>query len=99
MRQPNARTLAAKDIGALTDNIMGVIQPISITLVTLSLMFLGIRLLMSVKNGDGMREAFQGVGLIAVATLLIAGAAGLADVLFDLGEDVGGTGGGEAEDA
>ncbi|MBH5336137.1 hypothetical protein IHE55_15630 [Streptomyces pactum] len=85
----NTQLLAANSVDDLKNNIFGVLTPISIALVTLSLMFLGFRLLMSVKKGDGMREAFQGVGLIAVATILIAGAAGLTTVLFDLGNDIG----------
>lgn len=45
---------------------------------------------MSMKRGDGMREAFQGFGMIALAALIIGGAGGLAGVLIGLGSQIGG---------
>ncbi|MGW2489401.1 hypothetical protein ACWCV9_19605 [Streptomyces sp. NPDC001606] len=56
----------------------------------IALLILGIRMLMSMKRGDGMREAFQGFGLIALAALIIGGATGLAGLLIDLGGQIGG---------
>jgi hypothetical protein len=46
-------------------------------------------MLMSMKRGDGMREAFQGFGMIALAALIIGGATGLASLLISLGSDIG----------
>ncbi|MFF3328775.1 hypothetical protein ACFYWX_04320 [Streptomyces sp. NPDC002888] len=56
----------------------------------IALLILGIRMLLSMKRGDGMREAFQGFGMIALAALIIGGATGLAGVLIDLGGQIGG---------
>ncbi|MFF1543694.1 hypothetical protein [Streptomyces sp. NPDC058291] len=56
----------------------------------IALLILGIRMLMSMKRGDGMREAFQGFGMIALAALIIGGASGLAGVLIGLGTEIGG---------
>ncbi|MEV5873608.1 hypothetical protein AB0L75_05100 [Streptomyces sp. NPDC052101] len=56
----------------------------------IALLILGIRMLLSMKRGDGMREAFQGFGLIALAALIIGGATGLAGLLIDLGGQIGG---------
>lgn len=56
----------------------------------IALLILGIRMLLSMKRGDGMREAFQGFGMIALAALIIGGASGLAGVLIGLGSQIGG---------
>lgn len=56
----------------------------------IALLVLGIRMLLSMKRGDGMREAFQGFGMIALAALIIGGAGGLAGVLIGLGTQIGG---------
>ncbi|WP_107417530.1 TrbC/VirB2 family protein [Streptomyces europaeiscabiei] len=56
----------------------------------IALLILGIRMLMSMKRGDGMREAFQGFGMIALAALIIGGASGLAGVLIEIGGEIGG---------
>jgi H+/gluconate symporter-like permease len=61
----------------------------------IALLVLGIRMLLSMKRGDGMREAFQGFGMIALAALIIGGASGLAGVLIDLGSQIGGGEGGQ----
>ncbi|MFD0146139.1 MULTISPECIES: TrbC/VirB2 family protein [unclassified Streptomyces] len=78
-------------------NMFGEIQEILTTIGTMvaviALLILGIRMLLSMKRGDGMREAFQGFGMIALAALIIGGATGLAGVLIDLGKQVGGEGG------
>ncbi|WP_149825785.1 TrbC/VirB2 family protein [Streptomyces tailanensis] len=55
----------------------------------IALLVLGIRMLMSMKRGDGMREAFQGFGMIALAALVIGGASGLAGLLISLGDQIG----------
>lgn len=62
------------------------------TVAACALLILGIRMLLSMKRGDGMREAFQGFGVIALAAFIIGGAAGLAGLLISLGEQIGGKG-------
>ncbi|MEU6945812.1 TrbC/VirB2 family protein [Streptomyces sp. NPDC046316] len=76
------------------DEITEILTNIGTMVAVVALLILGIRMLMSMKRGDGMREAFQGFGMIALAALIIGGATGLAGVLIDLGKQVGGEGGG-----
>ncbi|EMF53039.1 TrbC/VirB2 family protein [Streptomyces bottropensis] len=85
-------------LAATLDSMFGEIQDILTNVGTMvaviALLVLGIRMLLSMKRGDGMREAFQGFGMIALAALIIGGASGLAGVLIDLGSQIGGGEGG-----
>ncbi|MFE7761840.1 TrbC/VirB2 family protein [Streptomyces sp. NPDC057438] len=85
-------------LAATLDSMFGEIQDIltnaGTMVAVIALLVLGIRMLLSMKRGDGMREAFQGFGMIALAALIIGGASGLAGVLIDLGSQIGGGEGG-----
>jgi H+/gluconate symporter-like permease len=80
--------------GTTLDEMFGKIEDIlrnaGTMVAVIALLILGIRMLMSMKRGDGMREAFQGFGMIALAALIIGGASGLAGVLIGLGTEIGG---------
>ena len=80
--------------GTTLDEMFGKIENIlrnaGTMVAVIALLILGIRMLMSMKRGDGMREAFQGFGMIALAALIIGGASGLAGVLIGLGSEIGG---------
>ncbi|MET7649675.1 MULTISPECIES: TrbC/VirB2 family protein [unclassified Streptomyces] len=80
--------------GTTLDEMFGKIEDIlrnaGTMVAVIALLVLGIRMLMSMKRGDGMREAFQGFGMIALAALIIGGASGLAGVLIGLGTEIGG---------
>ncbi|MER6788416.1 TrbC/VirB2 family protein [Streptomyces sp. NPDC000658] len=80
--------------GTTLDEMFGKIETIlrnaGTMVAVIALLILGIRMLMSMKRGDGMREAFQGFGMIALAALIIGGASGLAGVLIGLGTEIGG---------
>ncbi|MEC4018250.1 TrbC/VirB2 family protein [Streptomyces sp. H27-D2] len=82
--------LAAQDLDGMFDNIQKILTNAGTMVAVIALLILGIRMLMSMKRGDGMREAFQGFGMIALAALIIGGATGLAAVLIGLGEQIGG---------
>jgi H+/gluconate symporter-like permease len=86
-------------LAATLDSMFGEIQDILTNVGTMvaviALLVLGIRMLLSMKRGDGMREAFQGFGMIALAALIIGGASGLAGLLIDLGSQIGGGEGGQ----
>ncbi|MDT0573110.1 TrbC/VirB2 family protein [Streptomyces sp. DSM 3412] len=86
-------------LAATLDSMFGEIQDIltnaGTMVAVIALLVLGIRMLLSMKRGDGMREAFQGFGMIALAALIIGGASGLAGVLIDLGSQIGGGEGGQ----
>ncbi|MEU4931446.1 hypothetical protein AB0G54_33895 [Streptomyces yokosukanensis] len=69
----------------------GILRDAGTMVAVIALLILGIRMLMSMKRGDGMREAFQGFGLIALAALIIGGATGLAGLLISLGDQIGGS--------
>ncbi|MFC9926961.1 TrbC/VirB2 family protein [Streptomyces sp. NPDC127190] len=72
-------------------SIEGILRDAGTMVAVIALLILGIRMLMSMKRGDGMREAFQGFGLIALAALIIGGATGLAGLLISLGDQIGGS--------
>ncbi|MFF3207509.1 MULTISPECIES: TrbC/VirB2 family protein [Streptomyces] len=72
------------------DKIEEILRNAGTMVAVIALLVLGIRMLMSMKRGDGMREAFQGFGMIALAALIIGGASGLAGVLIGLGTEIGG---------
>nr|WP_202500343.1 hypothetical protein [Streptomyces sp. SID5476] len=74
--------------------IQDILTNVGTMVAVIALLVLGIRMLLSMKRGDGMREAFQGFGMIALAALIIGGASGLAGVLIDLGSQIGGGEGG-----
>ncbi|MGW2046531.1 TrbC/VirB2 family protein [Streptomyces sp. NPDC001858] len=80
--------------GTTLDEMFGKIEDIlrnaGTMVAVIALLVLGIRMLLSMKRGDGMREAFQGFGMIALAALIIGGASGLAGVLIGLGTEIGG---------
>lgn len=84
--------LAATTLKDMFGEIQEILTTIGTMVAVIALLILGIRMLMSMKRGDGMREAFQGFGMIAIAALIIGGATGLAGVLIDLGKQVGGEG-------
>ncbi|MFD3945084.1 TrbC/VirB2 family protein [Streptomyces sp. NPDC058579] len=84
--------LAATTLKDMFGEIQEILTTIGTMVAVIALLILGIRMLMSMKRGDGMREAFQGFGMIAIAALIIGGATGLAGVLIDLGKQVGGDG-------
>ncbi|MEU9031393.1 hypothetical protein [Streptomyces sp. NPDC048383] len=69
--------------------VQSILRGLGTTVAICALLILGIRMLLSMKRGDGMREAFQGFGMIALAALIIGGATGLAGVLISLGEQIG----------
>ncbi|MFE9564096.1 hypothetical protein ACFYM0_23645 [Streptomyces sp. NPDC006487] len=84
--------LAATTLKDMFGEIQEILLGIGTTVAICSLLILGIRMLLSMKRGDGMREAFQGFGMIALAALIIGGATGLAGLLISLGEQIGGGG-------
>ncbi|MFD3805908.1 hypothetical protein ACFWSF_11290 [Streptomyces sp. NPDC058611] len=86
--------LAATTLKDMFGEIQEILMGIGTTVAICALLILGIRMLLSMKRGDGMREAFQGFGMIALAALIIGGATGLAGLLIDLGSQIGGGGGG-----
>ncbi|MFE9257592.1 hypothetical protein [Streptomyces sp. NPDC006879] len=84
--------LAATTLEGMFGEIQKILVTIGTTVAVIALLILGIRMLLSMKRGDGMREAFQGFGMIALAALIIGGASGLAGLLIDLGAQIGGSG-------
>ncbi|MDJ0464303.1 TrbC/VirB2 family protein [Streptomyces sp. H27-C3] len=82
--------LAAQTLEGMFGNVENILRGAGTMVAIIALLILGIRMLMSMKRGDGMREAFQGFGMIALAALIIGGAAGLASMLIGLGEQIGG---------
>ncbi|MCY0922767.1 MULTISPECIES: hypothetical protein [unclassified Streptomyces] len=84
--------LAATTLNGMFGEIQKILMGIGTTVAICALLILGIRMLLSMKRGDGMREAFQGFGMIALAALIIGGATGLAGLLIDLGSQIGGGG-------
>ncbi|MBZ4016841.1 MULTISPECIES: TrbC/VirB2 family protein [Streptomyces] len=84
--------LAATTMNEMFGNIQDILRNAGTMVAVIALLILGIRMLLSMKRGDGMREAFQGFGMIALAALIIGGATGLASVLIGLGEQIGGKG-------
>ncbi|MCH0542665.1 hypothetical protein I3F58_24515 [Streptomyces sp. MUM 203J] len=85
--------LAATSLNGMFSEIEKILRTAGTMVAVIALLILGIRMLMSMKRGDGMREAFQGFGMIALAALIIGGASGLAGVLIGLGGQIGGGGG------
>ncbi|MFD8145100.1 hypothetical protein [Streptomyces sp. NPDC059708] len=85
--------LAATTLEGMFGQIQTILTGIGTTVAICALLILGIRMLLSMKRGDGMREAFQGFGIIALAALIIGGATGLAGLLISLGAQIGGGGG------
>lgn len=84
--------LAATTLEDMFGEIETILRNAGTMVAVIALLILGIRMLLSMKRGDGMREAFQGFGLIALAALIIGGATGLAGLLIDLGGQIGGGG-------
>ncbi|MET9605164.1 TrbC/VirB2 family protein [Streptomyces sp. NPDC006512] len=84
--------LAATTLQSMFDKIQNILAGLGLTVASCALLILGIRMLLSMKRGDGMREAFQGFGMIALAAFIVGGAAGLAGMLISLGEQIGGKG-------
>ncbi|AOR33074.1 hypothetical protein BFF78_20200 [Streptomyces fodineus] len=82
--------LAANSLDDMFGRIETILRDAGTMVAVIALLILGIRMLLSMKRGDGMREAFQGFGLIALAALIIGGATGLAGLLIDLGGQIGG---------
>ncbi|MFG2130826.1 hypothetical protein ACGFNV_23830 [Streptomyces sp. NPDC048751] len=82
--------LAATTMEDMFGEIETILRNAGTMVAVIALLILGIRMLLSMKRGDGMREAFQGFGMIALAALIIGGATGLAGVLIDLGGQIGG---------
>ncbi|BAC72212.1 MULTISPECIES: hypothetical protein [Streptomyces] len=82
--------LAADELGEMFGRIEDILRNAGTMVAVIALLILGIRMLMSMKRGDGMREAFQGFGMIALAALIIGGATGLAGLLISLGGEIGG---------
>ncbi|WP_411084031.1 TrbC/VirB2 family protein [Streptomyces sp. cmx-18-6] len=84
--------LAATSLDSMFGEIQDILRNAGTMVAVIALLILGIRMLLSMKRGDGMREAFQGFGMIALAALIIGGATGLAGLLIDLGGQIGGGG-------
>ncbi|GAA0323580.1 hypothetical protein GCM10010302_73440 [Streptomyces polychromogenes] len=84
--------LAATTLDGMFKSVQTILAGLGGTVAACALLILGIRMLLSMKRGDGMREAFQGFGMIALAAFIIGGAAGLAGMLISLGEQIGGKG-------
>ncbi|WP_030621037.1 hypothetical protein [Streptomyces sclerotialus] len=84
--------IAAQTMDGFFNSIESQLRAIGSMVAVIALLILGIRMLMSMKKGDGMREAFQGFGLIAVAALIIGSATGVAPMLIDMGTKIGGKG-------
>ncbi|MEU5280370.1 MULTISPECIES: hypothetical protein [Streptomyces] len=82
--------LAATTMEDMFGEIETILRNAGTMVAVIALLILGIRMLLSMKRGDGMREAFQGFGMIALAALIIGGATGLAGLLIDLGGQIGG---------
>ncbi|WP_031172539.1 TrbC/VirB2 family protein [Streptomyces durhamensis] len=81
---------ANNDMTGMFTRIEDILRNAGTMVAVIALLILGIRMLLSMKRGDGMREAFQGFGMIALAALIIGGATGLASLLIGLGSDIGG---------
>ncbi|MFD6877203.1 MULTISPECIES: TrbC/VirB2 family protein [unclassified Streptomyces] len=85
--------ILAASLEGMFGKVQSILTGLGTTVAICALLILGIRMLLSMKRGDGMREAFQGFGMIALAALIIGGATGLASVLITLGEQIGNSGG------
>ncbi|MGX2993623.1 hypothetical protein JNUCC64_04890 [Streptomyces sp. JNUCC 64] len=79
----------AATLDSMFGEIEAILRNIGTMVAVIALLILGIRMLLSMKRGDGMREAFQGFGMIALAALIIGSATGLATLLIGLGEKIG----------
>lgn len=84
--------LAATTLDSMFTEIQDILRTAGATVAIIALLILGIRMLISMKQGEGLREAFQGFGMIALAALIIGSASGLAGVLISLGTQIGGEG-------
>ncbi|KUN10524.1 hypothetical protein AQI95_02095 [Streptomyces yokosukanensis] len=80
---------ANDDMTGMFNRIEDILRNAGTMVAVIALLILGIRMLLSMKRGDGMREAFQGFGMIALAALIIGGATGLASLLIGLGSNIG----------
>ncbi|MFD5556223.1 TrbC/VirB2 family protein [Streptomyces sp. NPDC127068] len=82
----------AATLDSMFTEIQDILQTAGATVAIIALLILGIRMLISMKQGEGLREAFQGFGMIALAALIIGSASGLAGALISLGTQIGGNG-------
>ncbi|MDX2393755.1 MULTISPECIES: hypothetical protein [unclassified Streptomyces] len=85
--------ILAATLDGMFKEVQSILVGIGTTVAICALLILGIRMLLSMKRGDGMREAFQGFGMIALAALIIGGATGIAGLLIQLGGQIGNAGG------
>jgi len=78
------------DLQTLVDNIKTQLTNVGVGIAAIGLLWLGLRIMLKWRAQEGLREGFQGVGLVAVGCVLVGGAAGLAGLLINLGTTIGG---------
>lgn len=76
------------------DNISGILITVATAALTVAVVIIGFKVMFALRNGDNVRVAIQNMGVVALAALLIGGAAGIATLLKEIGEQVGNLGGG-----
>lgn len=69
-------------------NIQTVLLGIGATLAALAFIALGIKAIFSFKSGNGLREIFQGVGVIIVGVMLIGGGTAFAGALLGIAKSL-----------
>lgn len=73
---------------AIFGNLQNILLGLGVTLATIAFILLGIKAMMSFAKGGGLRDVFQGVGVILVGILLIGGGSALAGALMQIAKSL-----------
>lgn len=71
---------------SIFNNLQSVLLGLGVTLATIAFIVLGIKAMMTFSKGGGIRDVFQGVGVIMVGIFLIGGGSALAAALMQIAE-------------
>jgi hypothetical protein len=74
----------------LFGRIEGILQGVAVFALTVAIIIIGFKIMFAIRNGDNVRVAIQNMGVVAIAALIVGGASGIASLLWNIGQQVGG---------
>ncbi|MGW0673164.1 hypothetical protein [Streptomyces sp. NPDC002746] len=78
------RTLAAPTVDSVLTNLGGQAKIIGLSVAGLMIVFLGIKVIVSMKGGQSLREAIQNLGVLGIGVTIIVGGAVILTIIQGL---------------
>ncbi len=77
-------------LSTLLGSVQSILTAAGVSVASLAIVILGLRIMMKMRAQEGMREAFTGFGIIALGAAFVGAATALAGLLISIGQQING---------